>query len=74
MIGTSPKSKLGMKLRIQRQRNTGYEIRDKVFSEVELDSLKLDDGLKKLLDYFDTQFEKDDLTETYERYIEFERC
>ena len=50
------------------------QIRDKVFNEIDLSVLKADDGLEKLIKYLDTQFAKDDLTETYERYIEFERC
>ena len=50
------------------------QIRDKVFAEIELSKLKLDDGLETLIKYLDTQFAKDDLTETYERYIDFERC
>ena len=48
------------------------QIRDKVFNEIELSVLKLENGLDKLIEYLDTQFAKDDLTETYERYIEFE--
>ena len=50
------------------------QIRDKVFAEIELSKLKLDDGLDTLIKYLDSQFAKDDLTETYERYVEFERC
>ena len=68
------KKKHGILVALSLPEDDVSQIRDKVFSEVELESLKVDDGLKKLLDYFDTQFAKDDLTETYERYIEFERC
>ena len=68
------KKKHGILVALSLPEDDVSQIRDKVFNEIELANLKLDDGLKKLLEYLDGQFAKDDLTETYERYIEFERC
>ena len=50
------------------------QIRDKVFSEIETDTLEGDNGYKALIEYLDKQFGKDDLTETYERYVSFDEC
>ena len=68
------KKKHGILVALSLPEDDVSQIRDKVFSEIELNDLKVDDGLTKLVKYLDTQFAKDDLTETYERYIAFERC
>ncbi|KAK6184040.1 hypothetical protein SNE40_006584 [Patella caerulea] len=48
-------------------------IRDKVFSDLPLDTLKSDDGMKELIQYMDKLFKKDQLSEAYEVYTEFDR-
>ena len=68
------KKKHGILVALSLPEDDVSQIRDKVFAEIEVSKLKLDDGLKTLITYLDSQFGKDDLTETYERYIEFERC
>ena len=68
------KSKHGMIVALSLPEDSKSEIRDKVFSELDTDTLNGEGGLKALLEYLDTQFGKDDLSETYERYINFERC
>ena len=37
-------------------------IRDKVFNELDLDTLEVDDGITVFLNYMDKQFGRDDLT------------
>ena len=48
-------------------------IRDKVFSELSIDELNEDEGVKKLTDFMDKIFKKDELSEAYEVYTEFDR-
>lgn len=48
-------------------------IRDKVFSELSIENLSAEDGVKKLTDFMDTIFKKDELSEAYEVYTEFDR-
>ena len=50
------------------------DIRSKLFNEVNLDDLNADNGLEVFITYMDKHFKTDDLTETYQRYIEFDRC
>lgn len=48
-------------------------VRDKVFSELSVDVLNADDGVDKLIQFMDTIFKKDELSEAYEAYTEFDR-
>ena len=50
-------------------------IRDKdhVFSDVSLEDLKNDGGVKKLIKFMDNLFKKDELSEAYEIFSDFER-
>ena len=68
------KSKHGLIVALSLPEESKSQIRDKVFSEIDTEKLNGEGGLKTLLEYLDTQFGKDDLSETYERYISFERC
>ena len=45
-----------------------------MFSDIDLAKLKGENGLEELIKYLDDQFGKDDLTETYERYVAFDTC
>ena len=47
-------------------------IKEKLFLELDLDTLSTDDGVKEYLEYMDAIFLKDDLTKTYEDYVEFD--
>ena len=71
---SAEKAKQGLLVALSLPEDDASNIRDKVFSELDLNELKKDDGLKTLTDYFDKQFGRDDLTVAYERYIKFERC
>ena len=68
------KNKHGLLVALSLPEEDESQIRDKVFSEIKMDDLKGAEGFKKLIEYFDSQFAKDDLSETYERYVAFERC
>ena len=48
-------------------------VRDKVFSEISADVLNADDGVTKLIEFLDKIFKKDELSEAYETYVEFDR-
>ena len=54
-------------------RKDSSNIRDKVFSDLSLDELKGDDGVKKLMEFMDKLFKKDQLSEAYEAFSDFER-
>ena len=71
---SAEKEKQGLLVALSLPEDDPTNIRDKVFSEVDLNELKAAGGLNSLIKYFDNQFGRDDLTVAYERYIEFERC
>lgn len=48
-------------------------IRDKVFNELSTAVLNADDGVKQLITFMDNIFKKDELSEAYEIYTEFDR-
>ena len=47
-------------------------IREKVFDEMTLDDLKEEDGLNRLITFMDTKLGKDDLTDSLEKFEDFE--
>ena len=68
------KKKQGLTIALSLPEDDPSNIRDKIFSEIELSTLQVDDGVNVLLTYMDKQFGRDDLTVIYEKYIEFDRC
>ena len=48
------------------------QIREKVFTQISLDDLKKEDGLDKLIEFLDIHLEKDKLTDSIEKFEEFE--
>ena len=48
-------------------------IQDKIYSAIEAEIIDKDDGLKKLIEYLDTIYAADDMTEAWTRYKEFVR-
>ena len=68
------KKKQGLSVALSLPEDDPSNIRDKVFNELDLDSLENDDGVDKLMKYFDKLFGRDDLTVMYEKYIDFDRC
>ena len=47
-------------------------IKEKVFTQINLDDLKKEDGLDKLIKFLDTHLKKDELTDSIEKFEEFE--
>ena len=52
--------------------NDSSGIRDKLFNELSIDQLHCDDGVKNFTEYMDKLFKKDDQTQAYEDYINFD--
>ena len=48
-------------------------VKDKLFNDISLADLNIDGGVNTFKTFMDGLFKKDDLTETYERYVEFDR-
>ena len=67
------KAKQGLALALSLPEKDSSNIRDKVFSDVSLEDLKSDDGVKKLIKFMDNLFKKDGLSEAYEIFSDFER-
>ena len=48
-------------------------IRDKIFNGLTLENLNKDNGVNMLITYMNNLFQKDELSELYERYVVFDR-
>ena len=59
------KDKQGLAVALSLPEKDSSNIRDKVFSDLSLDELKGDDGVKKLMEFMDKLFKKDQLSEAY---------
>ena len=66
------KAKQGLALALSLPEKDSSNIRDKVFSDVSLEDLKSDDGVKKLIKFMDNLLKKDELSEAYEIFSDFE--
>lgn len=51
----------------------GSEVRDKVFHEIKINELNVDDGMTKLLEYLDKWYKKDELSGAYEAWGNFDK-
>eukprot|EP00112_Aurelia_sp_Birch-Aquarium-sp1_P025637 Seg862.2 transcript_id=Seg862.2/GoldUCD/mRNA.D3Y31 product="hypothetical protein" protein_id=Seg862.2/GoldUCD/D3Y31 len=67
------KDKQGLAVALSLPEKDSSNIRDKVFSDLSLDQLKGDDGVKKLMEFMDKLFKKDQLSEAYEAFSDFKR-
>ena len=64
--------KQGIVIALSLPENDKYRIREKVFSEIKLDSLKRKNGLDILIKFLDKHLKKDELTDTIEKFEDFE--
>ena len=71
-ISDLAKKKHGIAVALSLPEDSESRIREKVFDELELDDLKQDDGLDKLINYLDKHLKKDDLADSLEKYEDFE--
>ena len=67
------KKKRGIAIALSLPEEGQNSIRDKVFSELTVDALNADDGVAQLITFMDKIFKKDELSEAYEAYTEFDR-
>ena len=67
------KKKQGIAIALTLPEQDESGIRDKVFSDVKLEDLKKDDGVETLINFMDKLFKKDELSEAYEVFTDFER-
>ena len=65
------KDKQGLAVALSLPEKDSSNIRDKVFSDLSLDELKGNDGVKKLIEFMDKLFKKDQLSEAYEAFSDF---
>ena len=73
MVTDFEKEKQGIAIALSLAENDPSGVRGKVFNEVTSDKLNKTDGVKTIMTYLDSLFEKDELSEVYERYINFDR-
>ena len=67
------KEKQGIAIALSFPENDPSGIRDKVFNEIAVTTLKEENGVETLITYLNTLFSKDELCEVYERYTTFDR-
>ena len=65
--------KQGIEIALSFPENDPSGIRDKVFNEIAVTTLKEENGVETLITYLNTLFRKDELCEVYERYTTFDR-
>ena len=64
--------KQGIAIALSLPEDDESKIREKVFDQIALDDLKSDDGLTVLLNFLDKHLAKDDLTDSLEKFEDFE--
>ena len=67
------KKKQGMAIALSLPEDDKNQIRDKVFNEIDMDLLKDEDGVETIIKFLDDVFKKDELSEVYEHYVNFDR-
>ena len=68
------KTKQGIVIALSLSENEEFQIKEKVFNQVSLDDLKKEDGLDILIQFLDKHLKKDDLTDSIEKFEEFDDC
>ena len=68
------KTKQGIVIALSLPENEEFYIKEKVFSQISLDDLKKEDVLDILIQFLDKHLKKDDLTDSIEKFEEFDDC
>ena len=68
------KEKQGIAVALSLPEDDENRIKDKVFDQISLDDLKSADGLDILLTFLDKHLGKDDLSDSVEKFDEFDDC
>ena len=66
------KDKQGVVIALSLPEDDKNKIQEKVFSQIGLEDFKKDDGLDILIDFLDSQLMKDELSDSLEKFEEFE--
>ena len=66
------KAKQGIVIALSLPEDDSNQIREKVFNQISLDDLKKEDGLDILIKFMDAHLKKDELTDSVEKFEEFE--
>lgn len=66
------KDKQGIAIALSLPEEDESQIREKVFDQIPIDDLKSDDGLTVLLNFLDKHLAKDDLTDSLEKFEDFD--
>ena len=66
------KDKQGIAIALSLPEEDESQIREKVFDQIPVDDLKSDDGLTVLLNFLDKHLAKDDLTDSLEKFEDFD--
>ncbi|XP_057310466.1 uncharacterized protein LOC130648431 [Hydractinia symbiolongicarpus] len=67
------KQKQGIAVALSLPEEDSTQVRDKVFSEISIADLNKEDGIDTLIAFMDNLFKKDELTDMYEHYTNFDR-
>ena len=68
------KAKMGIAVALSLPENDKSRIREQVMEEMELATLKADDGLEKLLTFMEGKIGKDTMEDSLEKYEEVKNC
>ena len=68
------KAKMGIAVALSLPENDKSRIREQVMEEIEIATLKTDDGLAKLLEFMEKKLGKDTMEDSLEKYEEFKNC
>lgn len=67
------KKKRGIAIALSMPENDPSGVRDKIFNEISLEQLNTDGGVDILINYMNSLFKRDELSDIYERYLNFDR-
>ena len=66
------KNKQGIAVALSLPEDDEHQIKDKVFDQISIDDLKSDFGLSLLIEFLDKHLAKDDLTDSLEKFDDFD--
>ena len=65
------KNKQGIAIALPFPGQDGHKLCEKVFSDLSIDDLKTENGFNKLLDFLDRKLQKDDISDSWEKFNYF---
>ena len=67
------KKKRGIAIALSMPENDPSGVRDKIFNDISLEQLNTDGGVDILINYMNSLFKRDELSDVYEQYLNFDR-